>query len=160
MTRARSRSSRGVSRWVLVAGGALVLLAAVVLWPKKRVSPEDEVRQLIASMVAAAEKKDLGTISDAIADDFHGPSASSKQEVKQVVLGHLFRNQSGLVVFNPSLDVRATNDNASFTGVFVFARGKDVNWQEPGDGVSRYDIEGTLERRSGDWKVTSAEWKR
>jgi hypothetical protein len=65
-----------------------------------------------------------------------------------------------VVVFNPSLDVRVTNDSASFTGVFVFARGKDVNWQEPGDGVSRYDIEGTLERRGGDWKVTSAEWKR
>jgi hypothetical protein len=149
-----------MDRRLLIGGGVSALVAAIVLWPKKRVSPEDEVRQLIASMVAATEKKDLGTIADAIADDFHGPSSSSKQEVKQVLLGHLFRNQNALVVFNPSLDVRVTNDNASFTGVFVFARGKDVNWQEPGDGVTRYDIEGTLERRSGDWKVTSADWKR
>lgn len=149
-----------MDRRVLVGGGVLALVAAVVLWPKKRVSPEEEVRQLIAAMVAAAEKRDLGAITDGIADDFHGPSASSKQEVKQVLLGQLFRNQNAVVVFNPSLDVRVTNDNASFNGVFVFARGKDVNWQEPGDGVSRYDIEGTLERRSGEWKVTSAEWKR
>ena len=149
-----------MDRRLLVGGGVLALGVAVVLWPKKRVSPEDEVRQLIASMVAAAEKKDLGTIADGIADDFHGPSASSKHEVKQVLLGQLFRNQNVVVVFNPSLDVRVTNDNASFTGVFVFARATDVNWQEPGDGVSRYDIEGTLERRSSEWKVTSAEWKR
>jgi hypothetical protein len=145
-------------RW-LVGGGLLVLVAAGVLWPKKRTSPEDEVRQLIASMVAAAEKKDLGTLADGIADDFRGPSSSSKQEVKQVLLSHLFRNQNAVVVLNPSLDVRVTHDTASFSGVFVFARGKDVNWQAPGDGVTRYDIEGTLERRSGEWQVTSAEWK-
>lgn len=146
----------------LIVGGVVAALALVgfaVLRPKKR-SDEELIRALVADCVVAAEKRDLGTIADAMADDFHGPAGSSKQEVKQILLGHLFRNQSGLVVFNPSLDVTVTGPNASFTGVFVFARGKDVNWQEPGDGVTRYDIEGTLERRDGDWKFTTAEWKR
>ncbi|MBE2248194.1 MAG: hypothetical protein IAE78_01515 [Myxococcus sp.] len=149
-----------MDRRLLLGGGVAALVAAALLWPRKQPSPEAQVRAVIASMVAAAEKKDLGALADAIADDFRGPSASSKQEVKQVLLGHLFRNQNAVVVFNPALEVRVTGDNASFNGVFVFARGKDVNWQEGGEGVSRYDIEGTLERRSGDWLVTSAEWKR
>lgn len=151
-----------MDRRLLLIGGGVVLIGGALLWPRKKKSAEDEIRELIAGCVAAAEKRDLGALVDAIADDFRGPSGSSKQEVKQVLLGHLFRNQNGMVVLNPVLDVKATGDSGTFNGVFVFARGRDVNWQEAtaGDGVSRYDIEGTLERRSGDWKITSAEWKR
>lgn len=114
---------------------------------------------LIGGCVTAAEKRDLATIADAIAEDFQGQGLG-KTELKQLLLGHLFRNQNTLVVLNPVLDVRANATHASFTGVFVFARSREVNWQEPGDGVSRYDLEGTLERRDGDWRIVTAEWKR
>lgn len=149
-----------MDRRVVLIGGGLALIAGALLWPRKKKSAEDEVRELIAACVTAAEKRDLGGLTDAIADDFRGPSGSSKQDVKQVLLGQLFRNQNAVVVLNPSLDVKVTGaSSATFSGVFVFARGRDVNWQEPGDGVSRYDIEGTLEKRSGDWKIIAAEWK-
>jgi hypothetical protein len=144
----------------LLVGGAIVLtVLAIVVWPRKQESPEAQVRRLIAGCVEGAEKRDLGPIDEALAEDFHG-GGLGKREVKQLLLGHLFRNQNGLVVFNPQLTVQATETTASFAGVFVFARGKEVNWQEPGDGVSRYDIEGTLEKRDGDWKILTAEWKR
>jgi hypothetical protein len=149
-----------MDRRVVLIGGGLALIAGALLWPRKKKSAEDEVRELIAGCVLAAEKRDLGALTDAIADDFHGPSGSSKQEVKQVLLGQLFRNQNVVVVLNPTLDVKAQGDDATFSGVFVFARGRDVNWQEPGDGVSRYDIEGALQRRGGDWKIISADWHR
>jgi hypothetical protein len=70
------------------------------------------------------------------------------------------RNANTLVVLNPVLEVTATDRDASFSGVFVFARTREVNWQEPGDGVSRYDIEGTLTRHGERWAITSARWKR
>jgi hypothetical protein len=144
----------------LLVGGAIVLaVIGIVAWPKKKESPEAQVRQLIAACVEGAEKRDLGPFDEALAEDFHG-GGLGKRDVKQLLLGHLFRNQNGLIVFNPQLTVQATDTTASFAGVFVFARAKDVNWQEPGDGVSRYDIEGTLEKRDGDWKILSAEWKR
>jgi hypothetical protein len=145
----------------LIGAGLIVVVAiAGVLLSRKTKTPEQQIRELIAACVLAAEKRDLGTIGEAMADDFRGPSGSNKAEVKQVILGHLFRNQNQLVVFNPSLDVVVTGDQASFHGTFVFARSKEVNWQAPGDGVTRYDIEGTLERRGSDWKITSAEWLR
>lgn len=149
-----------MDRRLLVGAAVAVVVGAIMLWPRRAESPEAQVRALIAGCVAAAEKKDLGTIADAIADDFKGPSGIGKQEVKQLLLGQLFRNPNAVVVFNPSLDVRVTGDVAAFSGVFVFARGKDLDWQQPGDGVSRYELEGTLERRGGDWRITSAEWKR
>jgi hypothetical protein len=135
------------------------VLAGLALASCKKESPEAQVRKLIAGCVEAVEKKDLGPIDDALAETFAG-GGMGKREVKQLIFAHVFRNQNGLVVFNPQLTVQATETSASFSGVFVFARGKDVNWQEPGDGVSRYDIEGTLDRQGGDWKITTAEWKR
>ncbi|MCU0695742.1 MAG: hypothetical protein MUC96_04325 [Myxococcaceae bacterium] len=137
----------------------LVLAGLALASCKKKESPETQVRRLIAGCVEAVEKKDLGPLDDALAENFQG-GGLGKREAKQLVFGHVFRNQNGLVVFNPQLTVEANETAASFSGVFVFARGKDVNWQEPGDGVTRYDIEGTLERRDGDWKITTADWKR
>ncbi len=149
-----------MDRRLVIAGAVLVLaIVAFLALRPKTLTDEEQIRALVAECVTAAEKHDLATISDAMADDFHGPSSASKQEVRQILLGQLFRNQNGVAVFNPSLDVRVLGDNASFSGVFVFARAKDVNWQEPGDGVTRYDIEGTLEKRSGEWLFTTAEWK-
>lgn len=140
---------------VVVVG---VGLAYAVLRPKA-LTDEQQIRALVASCVAAAEQRDLGTIADALADDFRGQGTASKQEVKQLLLGHLFRNQHGMVIFNPALEVRVMGTNASFSGTFVFARSKDVSWQEPGDGVTRYDLEGTLEKRGGEWTFTTADWK-
>lgn len=146
-------------RGLLVVGGLVAIIGLVVALKGQKRSPEAEVRALVAQCVAAAEKRDVGPIADAIADDFHG-GGLSKTEVKQLLLGHLFRNQNALVVLNPVLDVKANAHDASFSGVFVFARAREVNWRDPGDGVSRYDIEGTLEYRDGDWFIVTAEWKR
>lgn len=150
-----------MDRRYLLIGGGVVLVAGALLWPRKKRDREAEIRTMIGACVVAAEKHDLGTIAEHLADDFRSSQVSSKQEVKQLLVGYLFRNQNGLVVFNPSLDVKLSGDEAAtFSGVFVFARGRDVNWQEAGDGVSRYDIDGRVEYRDGDWVITSAEWKR
>ncbi|MCA3012649.1 MAG: hypothetical protein INH41_09655 [Myxococcaceae bacterium] len=148
-----------MDRRLVVAGAVIVVAVAILAWPRKQESPEAQVRRLIATCVEAAEKRDLGPFDEALADDFRG-GGMGKREVKQLLLGQLFRNSNGLVVLNPQLTVQAAEATASFSGVFVFARARDVDWQEPGDGVSRYDIEGTLERRGGEWKLTTAEWKR
>jgi len=139
---------------LLVAG--LVLL----LWPRQELTPEEEVRAMIAACVTAAEKKDVGAITDRIADDFKGPSGARKQDVKQVLVGQLFRQQDDVAVLNPSLDVHLESQTAAtFKGVFVFARpGQD--WMSKGSGVSRYDIDGRVEKRADAWLFVSADWHR
>jgi hypothetical protein len=149
--------NRLVGSLLAIAVGAAVFF----LWPRPRPSPEDEVRALVARAVEAAQQRDAAGVTAALADDFRGPQGATKQDVKQLVLGQLVRNQSPLVVLNPVLDVTVTSPGAaSFEGTFILARGPVTDWQQPGDGASRYDISATLERRGGAWVITSATWSR
>ncbi|GMU60270.1 MAG: hypothetical protein AMXMBFR34_20330 [Myxococcaceae bacterium] len=133
--------------------------AVFFLWPKPKRTPEEEVRELVARAVDAAQKRDAAGVTESLADTFHGPSGTSAQEVKRLIVGHLFRNQSPLVVLNPVLDVTVTSPTAaSFKGTFIFARGQVADWQQPGDGASRYDISAELEKQGGDWKIITAAW--
>jgi hypothetical protein len=143
---------------LIVAG----LAAAVVLWLWPKGGPEDpeaQVRALIAGVVAGVEAKDLGPLSDAMADDFRGPQGASRQEVKQIVLGQVLRNRENVAVFNPSLDVTVKGPSeAEISGTFLFARTKAKSADElPADAVgSAYRIDATVQRRDGDWKFVSA----
>jgi hypothetical protein len=135
---------------VVAAVGAAVFF----LWPQPKRTPEDEVRLLVARAVAAAEKGDAAGVTAQVADDFRGVGVGSKQELKQYVLGYLLQHRGagggGIAVLNPSLDVTVSSPTgASFTGSFVFAA----------DGASRYEITAEMEKRRGDWVVTSASWK-
>ena len=132
----------------LVVGG-LVL----ALWPRHGLTPEEEIRALVARCVTSAEKKDMGVIADALAPDFRS-GAGSRDEVKGYLLGVLMRNSADVSVLNPTLEVTvATPTSATIRGTFVFARGGG------GPQMSRYDIEGSLEKRDGAWRFTSASWR-
>ena len=77
-----------------------LILAAVVfclvtwrLWPRGALSPEEEIRALVARCVTAAEERELGVITEAMAPRFTGPQGASRDEVKGVLLGLLMRNR-------------------------------------------------------------------
>ncbi|MBL8955388.1 MAG: hypothetical protein JNK82_31730 [Myxococcaceae bacterium] len=139
--------------------GALVLW----LWPKKPKDPEAEVRALVARIVAGAEARDLGPLSDAMSEKFRGPGGTSKQEVKQIVAWQVLRNQETVAVFNPSLTVTVRGqEDAELEGVFLFARTKvkRVDELQPEMVGSAYTIKATLDKYDGEWKFTSATYER
>lgn len=139
-----------------VALAALTALGVLWLWPKKPKDAESEIRQLVAACVAGAEKKDMGAISDALAEDFKGPQGTDLQDVKRIIAYQVLRDRETVAIFNPSLDVTVRgNDDADFSGVFLFARSKELKPETVG---SAYKIDATLERRSGDWKIISARY--
>lgn len=143
----------------LVAAGAVLYL-----WPRGPKNPEDQIRKLVAECVEAANKKDISSIMDHVAEEFVGPQASRKQEVKQILAMQLLRNQEVAVILNPTLSVTLkSNDAGSMVGYFVFARtmvanADDLNKQT---GVAAvYKIDADLERRDGKWIFTGAQYQR
>lgn len=142
------RTLLGAALALLVGGGVYAL------WPKPRVSPEDEIRALVARAVAAAERRDPAGVLEEVSESFRGPSASSKAEVKQVLLGQFFRAQA-IVVLNPSLEVELSSPTRGrFKGTFLLGR----DGQAPE--ATSYEIEAELEKTSDGWEVVSARWNR
>lgn len=143
-----ARTLVGALLAVLVAGGVYAL------WPKEKLSPEDEIRRMVAKTVKAAEQRDPSEVVESLADAFHGPNGSGKTEVKQILVGQFFGARS-IVVMNPALDVTTSSPTTGhFKGTFVFARdGAAVE-------ASKYEIEADVVKTDGAWKITSAVWNR
>lgn len=136
-----------------LAGVALAMLvgaAVYFFWPKEKLSPEDEVRQLIARMADAAERKNPSAVVEGLADAFRGQGGVDKAQVKSMLVGQFFR-ATQVVVLNPSLDVTVQTPTAArFKGTFVLTRDGEAG---------TYVIEGDVEKADG-WHVTSATWSR
>ncbi len=131
--------------------GALV----VGLWPKQKRSPEDEVRALIASAIAAAEKRDVAGVTETLSEPFRG-GGLTRQELKQYVAGLLLRSPDGLTVLNPALDITVESPtSAAFKGTFIFSQGPNG-----ANSLGKYDISGRASKLDDRWKLDSAEWSR
>lgn len=144
---------------IAILGAVLAAALTLWLWPKPKLKPEDEIRALIASCVKAAEDKQLGVITDAMSEDFKGPSSASRDDVKRMIAYQILRDKESAAVFNPKLIVTLTgSDTAEVSGKFVFARAKAVTFEKLPEGaiVSAYDIDAKLKKLDGKWRFISA----
>lgn len=137
-----ARSLAGIALAILVGG------AVYFFWPKEKLSPEDEVRQLIARMVDAAERRSPSDVVAGLDDGFRGQGGADKAQIKALLVGQFFR-ATQVVVLNPSLEVQVQTPTAAhFKGTFLLTR----------DGsAATYVIEGEVEKTDG-WHLTSATW--
>jgi hypothetical protein len=132
-----------------LAAATVVLLA----WPKAAVSPEDEIRALVAQCVAGVEAKDLSAFSAALAEDFKGQGGLSRAEVKGLVARQALAGGEVVSVLNPSLDVTVEGGTAGhLDGRFLFLRTKARTEDEAqGSVASAWRIEAELTKRDGRW---------
>lgn len=141
----------------------LVLLAvAAMLAPGcSRQTEEDKVKKVITDVQAAAEEKEIRKIVDALADTYSDPRGFDREGIRRVLLGYFLGYPKITVYINY---LRVSVDGASARASFqaVLTSGKKTG--SPADvipeslGVYRFDV--SLNRISGDWKVTSARWER
>lgn len=131
----------------------LVGLGVYFACPKEKISPEDEIRALVARMIRSAEKRDAAGVVEGLSDSFAG-GGMGKREVKQLAIGQFF-NARQIVVLNPLLDVTVKSPTeGSFSGTFLF--GRDGAQPEG----SKYTIEGDVMKIDGEWPIVSASWTR
>ncbi|MBL8910083.1 MAG: hypothetical protein JNM17_05180 [Archangium sp.] len=128
--------------------------AVYFLWPQEKLSPEDQIRRLVAKTVKAAEARDPAEVVEALDDKFRGPAGTGKDQVKGLLLQQFF-GAASIVVMNPTLEVTVVSPTSGqFKGTFVFARnGASLD-------ASKYEISGDLEKIDGEWKIISASWNR
>ena len=137
-----------------LAGPVIALVVALgvyALWPKVKLSPEDEIRALVAKMIVSAEKRDAAGVTSPLADTFRG-GGLGKQELRQLVLGQFFQARQ-IVVLNPLLEVTVSSPTeGSFKGTFLFGR------DGAAPDASSYTIEAEVMKSGEGWQLVTASW--
>ncbi len=139
-----------------LAGPAIAVLVALAVyfaWPKEKLSPEDEIRALVAKVIVRAEKRDIALVTEVIAEEFSG-GGLRKTELKQLIAGQFFGARQ-LVVLNPLLEVTVNSPTSGhFKGTFLFGR------DGAAPDASSYAIEADVQKTDDGWQLVTASWTR
>ena len=134
---------------------AALLLSLAFVAGCGRNDPERELRETIASMAGAIERREPAAFLGAMTDDFSRESgAFGKQEAKRTLAAIILRNEK-IGVSAVVTEVRIDGDRA-FARVRVVATGGAGLLPERGQ---TWDFESSWRREAGQWKVFNAEWR-
>lgn len=120
-----------------------------------RSDPERELRDTIAAMAAAIEKRDPGVFLEALADDFTRESgAFGKDDARRVLAGALLRHEKiGVAAVVTAVRIEGERAHAK---VRVVATG-GAGWL-PERGQT-WEFDSAWRREGGRWRVFNAEWR-
>jgi ketosteroid isomerase-like protein len=139
----------------------LLVVAAALASGCSRQTEEDKVKKVITDAQTAVEEKEIRKVVNALADTYSDPQGFNREGIRRVLLGYFLAHPK-IAVYLTYL--RVSVDGASARAAFqtVLTSGKKTG--SPADvipeslGVYRFDV--SLNKISGDWKVTSASWER
>ncbi len=139
----------------------LVAVAAMLAPGCSREAEEDKVKKVITDAQTAAEEKEIRKMVSALAETYSDPRGSNRDDVRRVLLGYFLAHPK-ITVYLTYLRVSVDGASARASFQAVLTSGKKTG--SPADvipeslGVYRFDV--SLNKISGDWKVTSATWER
>ncbi len=140
---------------LFIRRGAVALLLIASLSACGRSDPERELRDTIATMARAVERREPATLLDNVADDFTRESGPfGRSDVKRILAGAYLRNEK-ISVTAVVTDVRI-NGARAFAKVRVVATGGAGLLPERGQ---TWEFDSSWRRDGSRWKVFNAEWR-
>jgi len=139
----------------------LIFVVTIAMFGCSKGTEEDKVRKVITDVQAAAEEKDVRKIVNNIADTYNDPQGFNRETIRRLLLGY-FLGHPKVTVYINYLNISVENRSARADFQTILTSGKKTG--SPTDvipeslGVYRFDV--SLDKVSGDWKVTSARWER
>jgi ketosteroid isomerase-like protein len=136
--------------WLVVA----VMLAA--LCACTRTTPEQRLRDTVASLQAAIQARDTGDIREVLADDFVGPEGLDREGAVRMAQAMFLRHREIGVTMAGPLQVRMQPGHASvrFEAALTGGSGSVLP-----DAARLYSVETGWRLDDGNWRLTSADWK-
>lgn len=140
---------------IVLAACALALLCSCARTP-----PEQALRQAVAELQSSVEAREAGSVRGELADDFIGPDGMDRDAaVRLAQLAFLQHRQVGATVgpLHIALSPSANGPDHATVEFSVALTGG------PGPGLpseaNLYDVRTGWRLRSGEWRMTSADWK-
>lgn len=149
-----------MKRSAVAACCALPLFAGLLAGCAGKGSPEDEVRAAVGAAEEAAEARDASALLDLVADDYRDSRGNGAEEIRRYLRGYLVAYQSITLLTRidaiemPATDLARVQATVGMVGKEAEAAGA---WDLATD---LYELDVTLAREDGEWRVTRADWGR
>jgi len=145
---------RSPNSWVALVWIPLGLLTAC----SDGTSPEQQVRAVIQSMEAAAEKRDVGGLMEHISANYRDGQGQDRAEASRYARGYFITNQSvHLLTRIESLEFPAPDEARVKLQVGMAGRAGEQG--AAGLTADLYDFDLVLVRESDEWKLSYADWR-
>lgn len=142
-----------------VSLAALLVLGAFLSGCGEPDSPESQVRAVVAEAEAAAEARDASRLFELIAPDYRDPRGFGADELRRYLRGWLIAHQSvRLLTRVESIEFPA--EGLARLSVTVGMVGREAGGEAWDLAADVYDLDVTLAREDGEWRVIRAEWTR
>jgi hypothetical protein len=124
-------------------------------------TPEARIRALLSGAEAAAEAKDAGAFKKWVSDRYADDRGQDRQAVMGLVTFYFMRHQTIHLLTRVDA-IEIAEDGSARAGVFVAMAGTPILGV---DNLARlradlYHFDFALAEEGGDWRVTSADWRR
>jgi hypothetical protein len=128
---------------------------------KQTTSPEDEIRQFIASGIEHAEQRNSGELKDMIRDNYSDQKGYDKKQLVSLMRIYFLRNKSIYLLYKIK-DIKITGNQNATVQLYVAMAGKQVsditllsNYR-----ASIYRFELQLIKPDDEWLLERAQWAR
>ena len=136
------------------AGAIGALLLAGALCGCSRTPPEEALRQTIAGLEQAAEKRDAGALKSTLAEDFIGPGGMDRQGLVGMAQAVYLQHQGISANLGPlDIDLRGQGATVRFTAAVTGGKGLLP------DSGQVYDVSTDWRLEDGEWRLVRADWK-
>lgn len=139
-------------------GRAVVLLIVVMLQSAcSRSSDEQQLRDAMAAMQDAAERRDPADFMDHVANDFSAPAVNmERRQLHDLLRLQVLRNERIGVTF-AIREIHVNGTRATVTTVATFT-GSSGGWMPERGSI--YALTSGWRKDDGDWKLVQASWQR
>lgn len=148
-----------LSRPVLaVGGGVLLVIAAVLLWPKQKLTPAEAVRRQVIQAARAAEEKDLSTIMDQVSERFRLDSGADRTDLKRLLAARLLP-EKWIRVFLVDLAVTEADGGVEVKAKLIFGNSRATTLEELAatSALQGYAIDAHYAKEAdGHWRAQTA----
>ena len=147
---------------LVIAVAAAIALATSLWWMLADDDPKAEIRAVIDRTVEAAENKEIGTILDAVSEDFSGHGLD-RRELRRMIFALIHRSQwRRIFVTGTDIELQG-GDRARVTTGALMTRGNDVKTIEQAALQTRTDtlrFDLGFKKEDGQWRVYRLNYKR
>jgi hypothetical protein len=139
----------------------ILITLLIISCHKQTTSPEDEIRQFIASGIEYAEQRNSGDLKDMIRNNYSDQKGYDKKQLVSLMRIYFLRNKSIYLLYKIK-DIKITGNQNATVQLYVAMAGKQVsditllsNYR-----ASIYRFELQLIKPDDEWLLERARWAR